>query len=284
MQDPATSTPPQGDDPTASRFRRVLDRATEYAAGINQYMVRINQRAELLVEDPEDQLPDVPSDANGQVPLRHRRFDTGPFVLILFGVLIAIALIVSFLILGTVQTPSPEETAAGAPSAVPAETSPPAVEPTTPVPASANTAPPQIAAIAVLDPPPTGDGQENPGLTPLAMDGDQATVWRSRSYANPEFGMKPGIGLDVQLQAPAIVTEITLYLHGEGGSVQVLADPESVLDPARSVLAEVALSRTTTITLPQPTELTNVVLWFTSLPQADSDGKNRLELGEIEVR
>ncbi|MDX5318453.1 MAG: hypothetical protein LPK38_03735, partial [Actinomycetes bacterium] len=114
------------------------------------------------------------------------------------------------------------------------------------------------------------------------LDGDLETYWRSRSYVNPEYGMKVGIGLDLVLAERAPVSEVELTLNGEGGHVQVKADPADAVNGA--VIAEADMGRTTVIELPEGTELTNVVLWFTSLPVADSDGKNRVELLEVAVR
>nr|NLD40427.1 hypothetical protein [Actinomycetales bacterium] len=134
------------------------------------------------------------------------------------------------------------------------------------------------------DPPPNGDGQENPDLTYRAWDGDPGTWWRSRSYGSPTYGMKSGVGIDVVLQEPALVSEVVLYLNGEGGHVQVLGDPGTVLSEDRLILGEADMGRETVITFPEPVEMTNVVLWFTALPVADSDGKNRVELTELAVR
>ena len=69
---------------------------------------------------------------------------------------------------------------------------------------------------------------------------------------------------------------------GNGGHVQLKADPADAVNGA--VLAEADMGPTTVITLPEPTQLSHVVLWFTSLPVADSDGKNRLEVAEVVVR
>ncbi len=207
-----------------------------------------------------------------------RRIDPGPFVigLVIIGLVVAIVLAMNVL------------KNAGAPVVLPPREDPVAVE-TTP----GESAPPEetteqaevaaipvIAQINVLDP--EGDGQENQELAGRAFDGDLASFWRSRSYVNPAFGMKSGIGLDVVLAEPAIVTEIEIVLAGEGGHVQVKTDPADAnrQDP----IAEADLTRTTLITLAEPTELSHVVLWFTALPVADSDGKNRIELLEVEIR
>ncbi len=168
----------------------------------------------------------------------------------------------------------PVATTTAAPTTQAEET--PSASPTTTDP----TAVPEISSINVLDP--EGDGEENPDLTPRAMDGDPDTYWRSRSYVNPQYGMKSGIGLDLVLEQPAMVSEVEIELHGTGGHVQVKADPSDAVDGA--VIAQADMGGTTVITFPEPVEMSNVVLWFTSLPTAESDGKNRLEVIQVAVR
>lgn len=181
---------------------------------------------------------------------------------------------------------APRRSAATPPAAAqttaPAATAtPPATEAPAEAPAEAEVAvAPLIASIGVLDP--QGDGEENPDLTPRALDGDPTTYWRSRSYVNPAYGMKEGIGLDIVLAERATVSEIELTLLGTGGRVQVKTDAADPVNGA--VLAEADMGPTTIITLPEPVATDRVVLWFTALPVADSDGKNRVELAEVTVR
>lgn len=179
----------------------------------------------------------------------------------------------------------------GTPVTLPPRTDPVVVETVEPTPTEESEEPeesqepevvvaiPTIKEINVLDP--EGDGAENQDLTGRAFDGDDNTFWRSRSYVSPTYGMKSGIGLDIVLKEKALVSTITLELHGEGGHVQIKTDPKTAnrADP----IAEADMKRTTTIELDKPTELSRVVLWFTSLPTADSDGKNRVELLEVSI-
>jgi len=221
---------------------------------------------------------------NAALPFSQRRVDPGPFVIAFLLLLITIATIAALLNLATVRTPTtPVATPPVIATTPPAEGEAPADDGAADVAADDAAdvaAAPVVASIGVLDP--QGDGEENPDLTARAMDGDPATYWRSRSYVNPAFGMKQGIGLDVQLTGPATVTEVELTLMGNGGHVQVKTD---AADPVNApVLAEADMGPTTVITLPEPTTTSRVVLWFTSLPVADSDGKNRVELAEVVVR
>ncbi len=64
-----------------------------------------------------------------------------------------------------------------------------------------------------------GDGSENDDQLALAYDGDSDTMWRSDTYASPPFGgLKPGIGVIVDLAGRAILDEIELETASEGWS------------------------------------------------------------------
>jgi len=227
---------------------------------------------------------ELEDEENAALPFSERRVDPGPFVLAFILILTAVATVLAILNLLTVDAPrrSAATPPAAAQTTAPAATAtPPATEAPAEAPAEAEVAvAPLIASIGVLDP--QGDGEENPDLTPRALDGDPTTYWRSRSYVNPAYGMKEGIGLDIVLAERATVSEIELTLLGTGGRVQVKTDAADPVNGA--VLAEADMGPTTIITLPEPVATDRVVLWFTALPVADSDGKNRVELAEVTVR
>ncbi len=144
-----------------------------------------------------------------------------------------------------------------------------------------STAPPVIASAQQIDPPPGGDQNEHPEAVHLAIDGDPSTMWFSRTYVSPTYGMKPGIGYGIALAEPAVVTTVTLHVQGTGGNVEVRAtEPDTPTEG--EVLASGPLGPNTVLTLDPPTETTSIVLWFTELPQT-ADGRNRVELTEVEV-
>ena len=137
-----------------------------------------------------------------------------------------------------------------------------------------------IASLAPLDP--EGDGAENPDLTPRALDDDPSTYWRSRSYVDPAYGMKTGIGLHIELEEESRVSAVVIDLMGEGGNVEIRAtSPDTPTEG--EVLAEGAMGPTSRFTFDEPVDTDSIVLWFTSLPVADSDGRNRLEVAELIV-
>ena len=94
--------------------------------------------------------------------------------------------------------------------------------------------------------------------------------------------MKSGIGLHVELEQQTLVSAVVLDLMGEGGNVEIRATSAS--SPTEGdVLASGPMGPGTTFTFDEPVETDELVLWFTSLPVADSDGRNRIELAELEV-
>jgi murein biosynthesis integral membrane protein MurJ len=140
-------------------------------------------------------------------------------------------------------------------------------------------APPQIASGQQLDPPPMGDDNEHPEAVDLAFDGDPSTFWFTRWYANPEYGMKPGVGYAVTLVEPTLVAGVTLQMSVNGGLVEVRAtDPSTPTEG--EVLASGPMSPETVLTFAEPVEAAHIVLWFPTLPQ-DSDGRNRVVLNEV---
>ena len=223
---------------------------------------------------------DVLSAVDGpETPFAERRINPTPVVLVAVAALVLVLFLISTRTLLAPPEPVslPRNNPAPSATAEPTPTAEPSPEETAP--AAAPAGPPVIASLAPLDP--EGDGDENPDLTPRAMDGDPATIWRSRSYVNPEYGMKTGIGLAVTLQQRAKVSSVGLDLRGTGGLVQVRAtSPEAPTEG--EILAEGEMGPNTVLTF-EPVETDSIVLWFPRLPTAESDGKNRIELAEVRV-
>ena len=62
-----------------------------------------------------------------------------------------------------------------------------------------------------------------PELAPLAIDGNQSTVWPIDTYSDPvPFpNFKNGVGLMLQLSEPATLGSVTINLNSTGTSVQI---------------------------------------------------------------
>ena len=72
---------------------------------------------------------------------------------------------------------------------------------------------------------PPGNGTENPAQVKLAWDGNPTTAWHTVTYfRRPDLGgLKPGVGLLVDLGSPQTVGAVRLRLVGHGTSVQLRA-------------------------------------------------------------
>lgn len=229
----------------------------------------------------DELFPSFPEE--GEVPFTQRRINPTPVVLGFFVVIVLLATILAIRTLGA--DPDPSRHSAGVPTTPAATATPttPEPQPTQPTPTEEPTPElpaPVIANLVPLDP--EGDGAENPELTPRALDGDPSTFWRSRSYVDPAYGMKSGIGLAVSFEEESLVSAVTIDLMGHGGNVEIRAtDPATPTDG--EVLAEGPMGPDTIFTFEEPLATDGIVLWFTHLPVADSDGKNRIELAELRV-
>jgi serine/threonine-protein kinase len=173
--------------------------------------------------------------------------------------------------------------ASGGPT--PAQDAPVAVETTTPVPTPTGGGP--LPVVAVVDHDPFGDdGRENPGLAALAVDGDPTTAWESVGYATRAFGgLKPGLGLLLDLGEQRDVASVSLLLGGTGHDVSVTVlqdrptgDPTLVGD----VLGEATDVGGGLEVAGGPLRGRWVAVWATRLGTVD--GRPRLAVAEVEVR
>ena len=193
-------------------------------------------------------------------------------VLIAFvvGLALLVALVVGGLrgsgrggVVADARVPSPSPAAPGRPGAV------------------APLVPTAVATVfgptAVSDFDPDGDdGAENPGDVRLATDGDPDTAWRTSRYATPRLGgLKPGVGLLVDLGQVRPVRRVELGLVGSGTDVELLTAGLVGLAPTRpggyTVSATVSDAGGGAALVPTEPVLTRyLVVWLTRLP-ADGD-------------
>ncbi|HSJ20935.1 MAG TPA: protein kinase family protein [Nocardioidaceae bacterium] len=146
-----------------------------------------------------------------------------------------------------------------------------------------------IAGVTDLDPPPEGNGEENPQLTGLAIDGDPSTAWQTMTYyGNPRLGLlKDGVGLVVDLGSPEEVSSVLVTLQGSPTSLEILAAPEDSgqpenVDDLRRVAAAEGAGGRTNLQLDEPVTTQYLVVWLTSLPPTDDGYRGRI--AEIVVR
>ena len=132
--------------------------------------------------------------------------------------------------------------------------------------------------------------EDNPDLAPLAVDGDPATAWRTDRYlqqfATPPAGLKPGVGLLVDLAGPTRVGEIRVTVDRLGTGIRIYGVPEGPfvsLDRAVE-LGEARLSRgENVIATGGPStdgpSFTRILVWVWALPMPEA-----ADVSEISVR
>ncbi len=154
---------------------------------------------------------------------------------------------------------------------------------------SAAAGPVEIAGVRDFDP--AGDPpEENPESVGNAIDGDPATEWTTLTYrGNPELGgLKPGVGLMLDLGSEQQVSAVTVEFANSPTSVEVYAAPEDVtkspdsLDQLDRVGGQDEAPAKATLQLdPKPTTR-YLLVWLTKLPPAE--GGFRGEISDITVR
>ena len=130
------------------------------------------------------------------------------------------------------------------------------------------------------------DGGDNPDSVMNMFDGDPNTEWHSRSYSLNQFSPTGTVTILLTLKEEAPVSEITLTMAPEtsGGEVVVQDVSDNPADPRTGTeLATSALSPQTTITLPEPTEVTALSLSFRTMPTGPN-GENWAWIYELAVR
>ncbi|MCW2829835.1 MAG: hypothetical protein JWP31_527 [Aeromicrobium sp.] len=135
------------------------------------------------------------------------------------------------------------------------------------------------------------DGEENPELTKLIIDGKASTGWRTATYLGSRElgGLKDGVGVVLDLGGARQVDSLRIRLAGDPTSLAVYTAPEDMARAPRSRrgLAEAAsldaAGDDATISLPGGTATRFVVIWLTSLPEIEP-GAFRGEIRDVVVR
>jgi tRNA A-37 threonylcarbamoyl transferase component Bud32 len=139
--------------------------------------------------------------------------------------------------------------------------------------ASAASGPVAPVEVRPFDPPP-GDGVEGLSEVSLAVDDDRDTAWTTDTYrGRPDLGgLKPGVGLLLDLGQPAELGSVQLVLESSGGAVEIRAGndrPSAATD--LELLAEADdpdEEMTFQVDSDEPARF--VLVWFTSLPERGS--------------
>jgi hypothetical protein len=82
-------------------------------------------------------------------------------------------------------------------------------------------APVEVVGLAEFDPPPAGDGRENPKRLGNLTDSDPGTSWATVCYQTPVFAPKQGVGLVLELSRPPDGATLEVHTPMVGWSVDV---------------------------------------------------------------
>ncbi|WP_203567537.1 protein kinase family protein [Aestuariimicrobium ganziense] len=140
-----------------------------------------------------------------------------------------------------------------------------------------------------------GNGEESPNTVKLAWDGDPSTSWVTLAYHNnPRMGgLKPGVGLVVDLGQAVEVGEVRVTMVGAPTAVALMMPRENATTisqpPMRSVEQWRQLSGNERsgpnliFKVPTKVRTRHLLIYLTSLPTA-GDKRYRGGIAEIEVR
>lgn len=136
---------------------------------------------------------------------------------------------------------------------------------------------------------PYGEDGENDEDAALAIDGDPETAWTTMSYfRNAEFGgLKPGLGLVLDLGSPQDVSTVEVDLGGGGTDFEVRVAPGSddappdQLDDYQVQGEASSASGPTVVDLDRAVTTRYVLVWLTSLPADGSEFKG--SVNEVSV-
>ena len=140
--------------------------------------------------------------------------------------------------------------------------------------------PARIASVDSFDPQ-GSDGRENEELAGSAIDGDQATTWRSDRYDGVNFGnLKEGVGLILTVDAAGRLGELKAFSSVKGWSASVyVADRagRSLADWGEAVATQSEIDGNTTFDL-RGRRGAVVLLWIT-----DPGPDHRAEIADLSL-
>lgn len=137
----------------------------------------------------------------------------------------------------------------------------------------------------LADPP-----EENPDSAPNAIDGDPATTWMTSTYRGDAAlgGLKPGVGLMVDLGSDQEVASVSVRFKGTPTSFEVYAAPAGVtespdsLDQLDKVGSRANAPERAAVELESTPKTRYLLVWLTKLPAVS--GGFRGEVADISVR
>jgi hypothetical protein len=150
-----------------------------------------------------------------------------------------------------------------------------------------------LTGVAASDFDPFGDPpNEHPEDVALTVDGKPGTAWETTTYKQ-DFGpggLKPGVGLVLDLGSSRSVTSVVVTVNGDptaielrtAGDVRPSGTGESALSGLDVTARGTSSGGTLTLTPTSAIETRYLLLWITSLPTVG--GEFRAAIAEVEVR
>ena len=130
---------------------------------------------------------------------------------------------------------------------------------------------------------PAGDGEEHDEQAGLVVDGDRSTSWTTMTYFDPLDLQKAGVGLVLDLGAPAEVSEVVIRAQGGPTDLEVrVAEARSTRLAGFTEFDATSNADGSTTLVADPVRARYVLVWLTDLPSVDGDYVG--EISEITVR
>jgi putative peptidoglycan lipid II flippase len=143
-----------------------------------------------------------------------------------------------------------------------------------------------IVSVTDFDPPP-GNGTENPDQVRFAWDASLTTAWHTVTYFRRADlgGLKPGVGLLVDLGSQQTVGAVRLHLVGHGTSVELRAavQPGTVADDFLPVAQIQDAGPVVTLRPVVVQHVRYLLIWLTRLPLAPDGVDYSGGIADIEV-
>ncbi len=140
---------------------------------------------------------------------------------------------------------------------------------------------------------PQGDGEEDPDIVELVVDGNLTTAWSSEHYDSETFagtksGPNPGVGLYVTAKSPATPAEMVVQTPSPGWDAEVYATasgpPEELSEWGEPVGTVTEAEEMEEIDLQVSTPAKYFLLWFTqAAPSRDQEGRYQVEISDVKL-
>ncbi len=127
-----------------------------------------------------------------------------------------------------------------------------------------------LGVVSARDFDPDGNGSENPEQVPQAVDGSAGTAWRTLSYSRADLGgLKPGVGLLLDLGAVEQVGAVRADLVGRGTSIELRAgtSPGTQAEDFITVASARGVGDQVMLRVDPPVQARYLLLWLTALPR-----------------